>query len=230
MKRARLLATLAVVGASVLGVFGAAAYASTTADTTAPVTTSDALATYTGDAVINLTATDDAGGWGVAYIYYKVDGHYTHMFTVGATAATSVPIAAPKIGSGSTASHTISYWSQDKAGNVEVPPTTKNFRITAAKVVTSLTLNRSASTVHRNHYFTLSGKITPSAVCLVVIQYKKPGTTTWRTLAARSTTSGGAYSCRYRTTVKGTWSFRTRYTGTAKRLGSHSRILTVRVR
>ena len=42
-------------------------------DRTAPVTTSDAALNYTGSATINLSATDNAGGSGVAHTYYKLD-------------------------------------------------------------------------------------------------------------------------------------------------------------
>ncbi|HEY5539839.1 MAG TPA: cytochrome c3 family protein, partial [Coriobacteriia bacterium] len=77
------------------------------ADTTAPVTTSDALAAYTDSATIALTATDDSGGSGVAATYYKVDG--------GAQ-STGTTITVSTAGS-----HTLEFWSVDVAGNVEAP-------------------------------------------------------------------------------------------------------------
>ena len=98
-------------------------------DTTAPVTTSDRKASYTGDATINLTATDNEGGAGIAYVYYKVDFNGQRM-TTGATAA--VTVAAPSSG---TATHTLRFWAQDKSGNVEAVNQT-TFTVSAPGVVT----------------------------------------------------------------------------------------------
>jgi hypothetical protein len=93
------------------------------ADTIAPVTTSDALATYVGSATIHLTATDNAGGSGVAATYYILDG--------GAqTAGTLVNVSA-------LGSHTLKFWSVDVAGNVETQKTA-NFTITAPVVLDTI--------------------------------------------------------------------------------------------
>ena len=76
-------------------------------DVTAPVTTSDAKATYVSTATIKLTATD--AGSGVAATYYKLDG--------GAqTAGTSITTSA-------LGAHTLEFWSVDVAGNAEVQKT-----------------------------------------------------------------------------------------------------------
>jgi RHS repeat-associated protein len=76
-------------------------------DTTPPTTTSNALSFYNGTAVITLSAGDT--GSGVGATYYKVDG--------GAqTAGTAITVLPPASG---TATHTISFWSVDNAGNVE---------------------------------------------------------------------------------------------------------------
>ncbi|MDR3685432.1 MAG: hypothetical protein P4L93_00505 [Coriobacteriia bacterium] len=83
-------------------------------DTTAPVTTSNAVATYDSIAAIMLSATDS--GSGVAATYYKLDG--------GAqVAGTSISVTA--IGS-----HTLEFWSVDVAGNIEAHQTV-DFTITA---------------------------------------------------------------------------------------------------
>ena len=239
MRKASHLTMLAIAIVCVLGVFAASAYTSPTSttpptgdDAVAPTTTSDINDSYTGDATIDLTAADNDGGWGVAYIYYKLDHGYTHLFTVVTTAETSVTVKAPAIGSAASATHEISFWSQDKFGNVE-QRTTKTFTVNAAKFVTALTLKRSASTVRANQYFRLSGVISPGAVCKVTVRYRKPGTRTWKTLRAlrvRTTAGTGAYSCRYRTSVKGTWSFRARFTESPSSLGSVSPIVRVRVK
>jgi hypothetical protein len=77
------------------------------ADTVAPVTTSDAKATYTSSAAITLSATD--GGSGVAATHYRLDGGAD---TVGTSVSTSI------IGS-----HTLEFWSVDVAGNIEAHKT-----------------------------------------------------------------------------------------------------------
>jgi predicted CxxxxCH...CXXCH cytochrome family protein len=79
-------------------------------DTVAPVTASTATAgaTYVGGQTFTLTATD-TGGSGVAGTWYKLDaGAYT--------AGASIAVAAPASGS---ASHTLSWYSVDNAGNQE---------------------------------------------------------------------------------------------------------------
>jgi hypothetical protein len=92
--------------------------APTPVDTTAPVTTTDAVATYVTSAAINLTATDS--GSGVANTYYTVDG---------GTQMTGTAIDVTTLGS-----HTISFYSVDVAGNIEIA-NTASFTITEAPVV-----------------------------------------------------------------------------------------------
>jgi predicted CxxxxCH...CXXCH cytochrome family protein len=79
-------------------------------DTTAPVTTSSAIATaYTGGQVFTFSA-NDTGGSGVASTWYRLNG--TGAFTSGS----AVTVAAPASG---TASHTLEWYSIDAAGNQE---------------------------------------------------------------------------------------------------------------
>jgi len=228
---ARYLVVLVIATVCLFGVFAMSAYAAPTAatDETAPVTTCDAHAAYTGNATIHLAATDNDGGWGVAYVYYKLDTGYAHCVPVGTDASTSVAVVAPTTGSAKSATHTLTFWSQDKAGNVEARAS-KTFTVSAAKTVTSLSLKRSKSTVKKNQYFTLSGAITPAAVSKVTVHYKKPGTSAWKTLTTRMTSAVGRYSYRYRTRVKRTWSFRATFKETSAALGSTSPIIKVRVR
>ena len=79
-------------------------------DVTPPVTTSNAVASYTNGASIVLTATDPAPGVGVAATYYILDGgaKQTYTGTIGVTAA---------------GTHTLKFWSVDKVTNDEVPKT-----------------------------------------------------------------------------------------------------------
>ncbi len=93
-------------------------------DTIAPVTTSTAVNgnTYTGAQTFTLSATDTNGS-GVASTLYKLD---SGSFESGS----SVVVAAPVSGS---ASHTISWYSTDAAGNTE---TTKSVSFTVQAQVT----------------------------------------------------------------------------------------------
>lgn len=100
--------------AIVLGICAVSAYAALSDDSTAPVTTSDAVSSYWNGATVTLSATDDSG---VAYIYYKPDQSYVHLYRVG-TGDSQVAVTIPGPSSGS-ASHTVKFWAQDNAGNVE---------------------------------------------------------------------------------------------------------------
>ncbi len=90
------------------------------ADTTPPVTTSNAVASYTGPANITLTATD-VDGWGVAHTYYQLD-------TDPSVEGTSFSVS-------TIGSHTLEFWSVDKNNNEETPHTTANFKVAAAAPV-----------------------------------------------------------------------------------------------
>ena len=77
-------------------------------DTTPPVTTSDAAASYVGTASVTLSAVD-TGTAGVKATYYRLDAGAT-------TTGTVITVAPPASGS---ATHTISFWSVDTVGNTE---------------------------------------------------------------------------------------------------------------
>jgi hypothetical protein len=83
-------------------------------DFIAPITVSDVKASYFGTATITLTPGDEAGGSGVDYIRYKVD---SGAWTTGTLPVTTIVTTPPS--SGAPVSHTISYWSADKATNAE---------------------------------------------------------------------------------------------------------------
>lgn len=72
-------------------------------DTTAPVTGSDAVALYSDVATITLSPTDS--GSGVAHTYYSLDG--------------AVPVEGTVIEAFVLGDHSVSFWSEDNAGNVE---------------------------------------------------------------------------------------------------------------
>ena len=103
-------------------------------DTVAPVTTSTATngASYTGAQTFTFSAADTAGS-GVASTWYQLDAG---VWTVG----TSVAVSAPASGS---ASHTLSWYSLDIAGNPEV---TRSATFTVAAPVTGGTTHISFRT------------------------------------------------------------------------------------
>ena len=91
------------------------------ADVTPPTTTCDAVdgRAYIGGQTFTLTA-GDGNGTGVAGTWYKLDaGTWVK--------ATSIPVAAPSTG---TASHTLTWYSRDNAGNQETAQA-RSFTITA---------------------------------------------------------------------------------------------------
>jgi len=130
-----------------------------TPDVTDPETTCGATRSFRGDAAIRLTGTDVAGGWGIAYIYYSIDGDRTHLYRAPAnrmSADTTVTIPAPPTGS---ASHTLTFWSQDNYGNVEAA-TTETFTVgSASKPATTLTLKCSDATITHGSYVTLTAQL-----------------------------------------------------------------------
>ncbi|MGE7635380.1 glycine rich domain-containing protein [Bacillus paramycoides] len=80
-------------------------------DTTSPVTTDNAPTDWVNkDVTVNLTATDNDGGSGVASTYYQLDNGSTQS-------GNAIQISAEGV-------HTLTYWSVDNAGNVETQHTT----------------------------------------------------------------------------------------------------------
>lgn len=74
-------------------------------DSTAPTTISDTVESYAGQATIHLIASDNVGGSGVVHTYYRLDG-------AAQVAGTTVLVS-------TAGSHTLEFWSEDVAGNVE---------------------------------------------------------------------------------------------------------------
>lgn len=99
-------------------------------DTVAPTTTSDAKASYLGQATIRLTATDNAGGSGVAHTRYVVD---SQPEAEGATVTVSP-----------AGWHTVAFWSVDASGNVETPAKTVGFTITYPDTTAPVTTSDAA--------------------------------------------------------------------------------------
>ncbi|MCL2504044.1 MAG: hypothetical protein FWE94_05530, partial [Coriobacteriia bacterium] len=97
-------------------------------DKTAPVSSSDATATYeSAPATITITATDEEGGSGVAALYYRLDDNATQ--TVSAAGTTVVHTLAAEVVASTDGTHTIEFWSTDNAENVESPHNVVTFHI-----------------------------------------------------------------------------------------------------
>ncbi|MDM5291737.1 glycine rich domain-containing protein [Peribacillus simplex] len=80
-------------------------------DTTSPVTTDNAPKDWVNkDVTVDLTATDNDGGSGIASTYYQLDNGSTHS-------GNEIKISAEGV-------HTLTYWSVDNAGNEETQHTT----------------------------------------------------------------------------------------------------------
>jgi hypothetical protein len=192
-------------------------------DITPPTTKSDVKATYVGSAIINLTPTDNAGGSGVAHIYYILGaGTQTEGTALSVTAV---------------GAYSLEFWSVDASGNIEDPHKTAAFSVTAKPIIraTSVTIRTSASRPGLRKLFTLSGVLRPGDPGSVSVYMRKPRTTRWLLVSKRRVSgalvaNARPWSYRYRPTLKGTYQFRARFTGDATRAPSASRIIKVTVR
>jgi len=221
-------------------------------DATAPVTTSDAKASYVSSAALKLTATDS--GSGVAATYYRLDGGAQ---VAGTTCSTSA-----------LGAHTLQFWSVDVAGNTEAAKTV-NFAVTAPVPPTGevsaskVTIAASSAYVRARRGVTLRGELTPASGGEVVSLYVlRPGASVWSLLSVRGTVldsysvfesddhyeagesdddseageSASAvdttadWSYRFSTRTKGTYRFQARFAGDADSAPSVSSIVSVRVR
>jgi predicted CXXCH cytochrome family protein len=89
-------------------------------DTTAPMTTSDALEAYVDSATVTLTSQDNTGGAGLAETFYRLDA---------GEVATGTVVTTSTVGT-----HTVDFWAVDLAGNTEATQTI-SFVITTAQAL-----------------------------------------------------------------------------------------------
>jgi hypothetical protein len=87
-------------------------------DLTPPTTISDASTSYVSSATIHLTAVDNAGGSGVKYTHYILDGGSGGVMVSGTVVTVST-----------LGGHTLEFWSSDLANNVETPHHTVSFQV-----------------------------------------------------------------------------------------------------
>lgn len=150
-----------------------------TADAVAPTTSTDARPAYGGPAILSLTARDDEGGWGVGYVYHRLDGGSVRMTTLlpgQSTHRITLPAIAPP--ASGKATHRLEYWSQDNYGNVERPNT-----VTFTVQRPTLTIRPSAASVKAGSGITLSGALSPGTGSDSVRVYvKRPGASAYTLL------------------------------------------------
>lgn len=115
-------------------------------DFTAPTTSSNAAATYLESASITLIAYDFYGT-GVAHTYFILDGGPP---TEGTSVTTSL-----------LGAHTLSFWSVDRAGNVEIP-TVREFVVTALPVPAAVGTPIAPASVKHGSAFGVYGYVSPA--------------------------------------------------------------------
>lgn len=166
------------------------------ADTVAPVTTSDAKATYVSSAVIKLSATDAVG---VAHTYYILNG--------------AAQVEGATIDLSTVGSYTLEFWSVDAAGNAEAHKTVA-FAITAPAPApsVSVTIRSSVRTAREDRAFKLSGVVAPAdAAGKLSLYVQKPGSSRWILVSAVKVGANGAWSINYTPRGHGTYKYQVRY-------------------
>jgi hypothetical protein len=186
-------------------------------DKTAPDTTDDHSASYTGAATIHLSAVDTLSG--PDYTAYVLDSDDV-AFGTTVTASTA-------------GTHTLEYASTDEAGNVE-PTHTITFTVAKTTYSTKLKLS-GAWSVRRLATHTLGVRIVPaSASGTVRVKYQRRFRGTWHTIkSANETLVGGRATHSCRLGQMGTWRIVATYAGTTTESAiygatSSTRALTVR--
>ena len=193
-------------------------------DTTAPTTTSDAKASYVGTATVHLTATDNAGGSGVAHTYHVLDGGAQAEGTTLIVGAAGPHVARVLVaGHGGKRRDT----AQDRDVHGDDP---------VLLASSTLTIRSSTYGVKVGAPFQLTGALTPGSAGDPVVAYvKKPGSARWSYSSARlayaSNGSGGAlWWYRYTPRSRGTYQFQARFAGDLEAGPSVSRNIAVSVR
>jgi hypothetical protein len=93
----------------------------------------------------------------------------------------------------------------------------------ANKTETDLTLDLSRQTRHPGQTFTVSGDLTPAfAGASIIIEARKPGSTTWLTqsISPLTTNAAGHFSAVTHLNTRGIWTYRARFAGNATYLAS----------
>jgi len=129
-------------------------------DTIPPTTSATVAASYDVISTIRLVATDNIGGKGVAHTYYKADNGATQE-------GTGVNVRTP-------GSHTVEYWSVDRATNEEVPHHTATFSVVAA-AANMQPVYRFYNRKNGSHFYTASGAECDTVVATLWNTYSLDG-------------------------------------------------------
>ena len=163
-------------------------------DTTAPVTTitlnpaspNGTNGWYDGTSPTFTLSATDTGGSGVATTYYEIDGGTQTVY----------PGSAVMIPDGSA--QTISYWSVDKAGNVETTHTTSALKVDTTPPTGSITAPTAGATVSGSAVAVSSNSAdSGSGVASAQFQYSAHGANSWTTIG---TDTSSPYSVSWNTT------------------------------
>jgi len=196
-----------------------------TPDATCAVAACNVASSYRGDAVFNLSASDNADGWGVGYVYYKLDDNPVRLVRVPVdwTAGTgtfgcetTITVLAPATGS---EAHILKYWSQDNYGNVEAAKTS-TFTVNA-RTTMPMTIAASASSVYRRHAVTISGKVSKPGIT-VILYVKKPGASSYSVLKTLTASSTGVWKYKLYPGYRGSYYFKAKFAGDTEWLPSSS--------
>ncbi len=239
MKRTRILtvAIIAVVALLCLGAVGAFA-GKTAGDMTPPVTTTEPPSSYEGEDVgFSFHATDASG---VAYVYYRIDKSVLDCSTVptdtvhtewDVTVTPPIKVAAddphPEMVPLPIGEHTLKYWSQDNEGNVEAQ------HVMTFVVNPLVYLGSSATSVKAGKTFTLSGTLEPARRRWRRRWSSRPrpqGPSRTSSLPSSTATPRARTPFKYKTSVKGTWWFRTSFADPATGMTASSIPETVKVK
>jgi hypothetical protein len=108
--------------------------------------------------------------------------------------------------------HTVEYWATDIARNESVHAT-RTFAV--GTVPTRLSIRSNHSSTTRYHTISLYGWLKPGLPLgsHVVVQAKKPGSSTWVTLSTRHTSATGYWSYPYKVRIRGSYYFRAKFAG-----------------
>jgi hypothetical protein len=198
-------------------------------DPTGPQVTDDRLASYSGvlDSVLTLSAADPESL--VSSLEFSVDGAVAQVLRADPPTSTlraSLPLTFNR-------AHTVTYAATNGAGTRSTGVLST---LGGSKTATSITIKSSTSRPWRKRSFTLSGLLTRGKRndrC--VVEVRKPGSTLWTRLSSRkagreSRSHKVPWSYSYKTSTKGTYTFRVRYYGDAARFGCTSRTITLKVK
>jgi hypothetical protein len=173
-------------------------------DIAPPHTTSTAVANYATSATINLGATDDVGGSGVAHTYYRLNGAAQ---IEGTTITQSTP-----------GPYSLKFWSVDVAGNVETPHTVGFTIVTPPATNGTPSTPGSIATLAHGRSFTVLGYVIKhtagtTAVTLQFYRYESGKWVLKKSVAAKASTilTFSKYSASTFVPYTGSWRVRAQH-------------------